>query len=74
VTFGDGRFPARCSVEDVQKNEESNLSWRSCADIFFKRRMRYGSNCNVKLIAMDKVKPSSNAKSHDGTITACLRS
>src|SRR5262245_62047680 len=29
----------------------------------------YGSNCNVKLIALHRLKPSSNAKSHVGSIT-----
>ena len=34
----------------------------------------YGSNCNVKLTALHRLKPSSNAKSHEGSITAWLRS
>jgi hypothetical protein len=35
------------------------------------QRGAYGSNCKVKLTAIDKLKPSSNgAKSHEGTITA----
>jgi hypothetical protein len=34
----------------------------------------YGSNCNVKLTAIHRLKPSSNAKSHEGSITAWLRS
>ena len=34
----------------------------------------YGSNCNVKLTALHRLKPSSNAKSHEGSTTASLRS
>ncbi len=34
----------------------------------------YGSNCNVKLTAVHRLKPSSKAKSHEGSITAWLRS
>ena len=34
----------------------------------------YGSNCKVKLTARHRLKPSSNAKSHEGSITAWLRS
>ena len=34
----------------------------------------YGSNCNVTLTARHRLKPSSNAKSHEGSITAWLRS
>jgi hypothetical protein len=30
----------------------------------------YGSNCNVKLTALHRLKPSSNAKSHEGSITS----
>ena len=39
-----------------------------------RRTCAYGSNCNVKLTALHRVKPSSNAKSHEGSITAWLRS
>jgi hypothetical protein len=31
----------------------------------------YGSNCNVKLTAVHRQKPSSNANSHEGNIKAC---
>ena len=30
----------------------------------------YGSNCSVKLTALHRLKPSSNAKSHEGSITS----
>jgi hypothetical protein len=30
----------------------------------------YGSNCNVKLTVLHRLKPSSNAKSHVGSITS----
>ena len=36
-----------------------------------RRTCAYGSNCNVKLTALHRLKPSSNAKSHEGSIRSC---
>ena len=53
----------RAAAKLLTKDEARRIAQRREADA-------YGSNCNVKLTALHRLKPSSNAKSHEGSITA----
>ena len=64
TTAATGR---RSAAKLLSKDEARRIAQRREADA-------YGSNCNVKLTALHRLKPSSNAKSHEGSITAWLRS
>src|SRR6516164_7401067 len=52
----------RAAAKLLTKDEARRIAQRREADA-------YGSNCNVKLTALHRLKPSSNAKSHEGSIT-----
>src|SRR5262249_26999185 len=58
---------------------ESEPRLRSAAKLLTHDKARrkfdgHGSKCNVKLTATVRLKPSSNARSHEGKITAYVRS
>jgi hypothetical protein len=48
------------------------MTYLSKGEAALRETTLYGSNCNVKLTAAHRLKPSSSAKSHVGSITSVL--
>jgi len=62
-----------CSSKKTTTRLTTGLFIQKTSTEFAGEGRRYGNNCNVKLTARLRLKPSSNAKTHEGTNTAWPR-